>query len=117
MYVDIGIDRFEKIYDENAVMGMINNILETRKGTIPFKRDFGSNLEDYLYEPYSFLVLKKMETDIMNSLIQNLPDDIKIKKVSGEFNPDTLEYYLTINFYIESLKQLATYDIVKLQKG
>lgn len=93
-YEDVG--KGDKVYDYDAILNCIYNILNTPKGSLAMRRNFGINIEKYLFEPFDLHIAHFIKAEVRRSLIINCPylDEIKI-----EVNPD---YYLeTYNVDVE----------------
>jgi len=60
MYVDLGNTfKTPPSLDVEAIGNSLRNLINTRKGTVPGKPEYGSNIGDLLFEPFS--VLNKMD--------------------------------------------------------
>lgn len=58
----------ENLTNLNSVVDSVLNIINTRIGTIPFKRDFGSRIEDYLFYPYLESTTKLILSEMISSI-------------------------------------------------
>jgi len=73
-YKDININITKSYdYDYDAIIDCVENILSTRKGTVPLKRDFGIDLEKYLFDPFISRNVAIIESDITRNLLKFCP--------------------------------------------
>lgn len=86
---------YELLYNEEAVMGAILNILRTRKGTRPFRRDFGSNLLDYVFDPLDNATAMVMKMSITQDIAAYEPR-VVIETVEVIPNYDLDAFYVSI---------------------
>lgn len=56
------------LVDVTAVIDAVRNILLTRVGEHPFNREFGSYIEDYLFEPFSFSTSRMILSEVIASV-------------------------------------------------
>jgi phage baseplate assembly protein W len=97
------------IVNIDAIKNYIGNILTTRVGSLPFKREFGSYLEDYLFEIPTKLTENKIKLEIYRALSKWLKD-IEIKEIQTEFNELTQEYKVYIEFNIDKLNNTGVFE-------
>ena len=72
------------VTDKEAIRQSIRNIINTRKGSVPGKPDFGCPLDSYLFEPLDDTLKGLMIGDINTSLRQWEPR-INVEDISIEF--------------------------------
>jgi phage baseplate assembly protein W len=111
MYSDISRNKGVIVSDLDAVKGYINNLLNTKKGEIPFKREFGTDLEKYLFQPYNFVTVKLIEAEIKRAIARWITI-ITIKDIVAEFDPDSEQYGITILFKIKGIEEIYDHTMV-----
>jgi len=86
-YTDIDDTKGKLNYDYEAILNCINNILDTQRGTLPMKREFGINLERYLFQPLSPNVIPLLRGELIRSLKMSCPilEVIKINITLNEY--------------------------------
>ena len=88
---DITTENNVKPINEKAVIQAINNMLNIRTGSLIFNREVGTNLEEILFEPFSFSTKHKLDFIIRNSLMSQVPL-AKVKKLDITQNADKRTY-------------------------
>lgn len=73
IYSDVNLDLgssspYELLYNQEAVMRAILNVLTTRKGTRPFRRRMGSSLMEMLWEPLDEITAKRIRLQLMDDI-------------------------------------------------
>ena len=68
-YEDISNNKI--VHDYDAVLNCVNNILNTQKGSLQMKRDFGINLEKYLFDPFEPYIANLIKAEIHRSILIN----------------------------------------------
>lgn len=56
------------VYDADAINQAIENILLTRKGTVPGKPSFGSNIHRHLFSPLDHITVSLLKSDILEAI-------------------------------------------------
>ena len=73
------------LYDLKAIKQNIERLLTTPKGSVPFNRDYGTNLYSLLFEnnvdPADIIVFLYADIDECEPRVQLSPADINIYKV------------------------------------
>jgi len=108
VYQDISLNG-KDLYNKNAVLNYLDNLLSIRVGEVPFNRAFGTYLENYLFEPYSFLVAKKIELEIERAIARWLPM-VTVENISVDFNPDSQEYDINLSIKIDKIQEIIDYN-------
>ena len=104
MYKDIKNLSGENYYDIDAINNSIRNILLTRKGSVPGKPTFGSDLWNIIFEPMNHLT-ESIAKNIAFEALAEFEPRIRVKDVLFErveaFNKIILEivYYYVDNDY------------------
>ena len=68
LYKDL-ISPAESVVDREAINGSLTNIIETFKGSLPGKPDFGANLGRYLFEFLDDIVIEQIKSDLITNLL------------------------------------------------
>ena len=110
-YSDIAIKGNKNPKNTKAVLDAVSNILNTRVGERVFNRDFGSNLEDYLFEPFSFVTSRLIFSEIIRT-ISRWEDrvEILISDSSVKMDPDNRKYLITIALKIKGFDNIVFYN-------
>ena len=106
-YKDINDTQGKIDYDYNAILDCLENIMTTEKGTLPFKRNFGINMEKYLFEPFSPFIVPLIRGEVTRSLRVNCPylDKIKVLVIP---DPYTESYKVDIEVTAKGLPDIIT---------
>jgi len=107
---DIGL-KGKNLKDEDAISASVKNILSTKKGERVFDRNFGSNLENYLFEPYTFSTTRFMLADIKSSLRQE-PRVELLSTSTVELDPETRSYNIVLNLRIRKTNEIVQFKQV-----
>ena len=109
LYSDLSLTG-SNLVDNDAISASIHNILSTKKGERMFDRRFGSNLEEFLFDPYSFSTSRFIFADIRESL--GAEPRIELLEASTvDLDPGSRTYKITLQ-----LKVKATGDIIQIKK-
>lgn len=58
----------ELVFNENSINESILTILDTKKGTRVFRRDFGSNMMDLVFEPMTNITKMRVYRELINAI-------------------------------------------------
>lgn len=113
MYKDIGgriSDGFKTYLDEDAIKNSIRNIIMTKKGTVPGKPYFGSNIYNVIFElvtPLTLLVAKNYVTEALSEF-ENRIDltsvDVNYIEEYNKMTIDVLYRYVLSSGIIQNAK-------------
>jgi len=81
------------IKDEQAIINEIDNLFSIRVGELAFNREFGTYLEDYLFEEFTFRILTAIKMEIRRA-INRWIKNVTIENI--EVNYDELNGVLNI---------------------
>ena len=103
---------------ESEFNAMLIHLLLTKKGSIYFLPDFGTNLYQYIFEPLDDITLGKIEGEIQDAVEKYIPNlklnDVIITRVGDEeqYKNDTdREHQIRINLdYTITTKTFQTSD-------
>lgn len=85
----------------DSVVNAIENIINTRIGERIFNRQFGSRIEDYLHEPFSFAMGRLILSELMSSILKWEKRVTISPSTDVNANPDTRKYEVTLYIEIE----------------
>jgi len=105
-YKDIN-NEGQRIYNEQALLNYIDNILFTKVGTRPFNRAFGSFLEKYLFDVPSETTILQIKLEIERAIYRWL-DDVEISEI--DINYDSRKLYIFVGIYSKKLKNTIIYE-------
>jgi phage baseplate assembly protein W len=75
-------------YESQEIRADLIHLLLTRKGSRYFLPDFGTRLYEYIFEPFDGLTFSAIESDIIDSISQFMPNlivnNISIEPISSE---------------------------------
>lgn len=99
MYKDIGSKvsgDFKSDLNEDAIKNSIRNIILTRKGTVPGKPYFGSNIYNVIFElvtPLTLMLAKNYVTEALSEFENRIDlTDVDINFIE-EYNKMTIDVY------------------------
>lgn len=95
--------------DVDAVLDAISNIIHTRVGEVPHKREFGSNIENYLFHPYSFIVSKLILSDLKYSITRWEPRAEVLGLSTVSLDPDHRVYGLYLLIKVKGFENPVEY--------
>jgi len=107
IYADLDL-RFNKlpvtgdvalIYDDQAVIRSVRNLLLTNFYERPFQSKVGSNLNKLLFEPASPITAGIIQKDIIQT-INNYEPRVTVDKVTVTANEDQNTFNVYLQFYI-----------------
>lgn len=82
------------VEDLDAIRNAIKNILLTKKGSLPGKPEFGSNLYYYLFEPLDHIIIQNIKTDLETCLRKYEP---RIQVINIEIEDDEAFHRIDIS--------------------
>lgn len=117
--VNLGLNtesQYELVYDEDAIQKSVIMILGTKVGQRVFRRDFGSYLEDILFDPMDDISVQRIKTELISAISKWEP---RIILVSTVVKPDYANelYYVELNYVIPSLNNKSASFIFNLTPG
>ena len=94
------------VYDLSAIRQNIERLLTTPKGSVPFNRNYGTNLHSLLFEnnvdPADIVVFLYADIDENEPRVQLSPADISIYKT------DRNSYEVNVTFLVPSLNNVSS---------
>lgn len=102
--------------DEEAIKNSIRNIFSIRKGDKLLNPEFGSSLEQYLFEPVSEVYARAIADDILNTL-ESYEPRIEITKVTIVPKQDQNQYDAYIRYRFLEINKENVLNIVARRGG
>jgi phage baseplate assembly protein W len=99
-----------------AIKNSIKNIFNTKKGEKILAPEFGSSLEQYLFEPISEIYGRIIAEDILNT-IEKFEPRINVQKVKVLAKPDENLYEISVAYNFLQIKKQSVVNILALQGG
>lgn len=100
------------VYDLNAIKQNIERLLMTPKGSVPFNREYGSNLYSLLFEnnvdPADIIAFLYADIEENEPRVELSPADINIYKT------DRNSYEVNVTFTVPSLNNITTSVLTKV---
>jgi len=94
------------VYDLNAIKQNIERLLTTPKGTVPFNRDYGTNLYSLLFEnnvePADIVAFLYVDIEQNEPRVSLSPADIHVYRV------DMNSYEVNVVFSVPSLNNITS---------
>lgn len=90
--------------------------LNTEKGTLFGRPDYGTKLQEYLFEPTVDSTAEAIRAEIVSAIKRSYPD-LKLERVDIDFILDgiTVNIYYSIN--LNGSVQLLTFDIMRERRS
>jgi phage baseplate assembly protein W len=103
-------------YDEEAIKASIMLILSTSRKSRIFRRNFGSNLDDLLFDPMDDVTVQRLKTYITSSITEW---ETRIRLTSSVVRPDYAEqqYFVQLEYTIPALQNKNSTLVFNLSKG
>lgn len=102
--------------DSEAIKNSVRNIFSTRKGQKLLTPEFGSSLEQYLFEPITEIYARAIGDDILTSLERYEPR-IEVLKVLVLPNPDQNQYNISVAYRFLEFKKESVLNILAQYGG
>jgi phage baseplate assembly protein W len=97
--------------DLDAIRNSIKNIFTTRKGQKILSPDFGSNLDQYLFEPVTEVNAQAIGDDILNTINKYEPR-VQVLRIVVDPQADQNQYYVSVIYNFLEIKKQATLNII-----
>jgi phage baseplate assembly protein W len=121
IFSDINVDvnsesDLELVYNEDAINKSIITILGTRKGSRVFRRNFGSYLQNVLFDPMDEISVDRVKNELITA-IKEWESRIVLK--SAQVVPDypNQQYYVAIEYSIPALGNKSASFTFNLSNG
>jgi len=101
----------KKAINEDSVRCSIRNILGTYKGERIFRNNFGSSLNDLVFENINESLLNRF-SDVIKSAIEAWDNRVSITGIDFKSNDDNNEVILGVRFQIKSYSETFNTTVV-----
>lgn len=108
---DIRVDN-----DIEAIKNSVRNILTTKKGEKILAPEFGSSLEQYLFEPVTEVYGRLIGQEILND-IENFEPRIRVEKIKVVPQPDENQYQILLVYSFLDITKENVLNILALRGG
>jgi phage baseplate assembly protein W len=102
--------------DEEAIKNSIRNIFSIRKGDKLLNPEFGSSLEQYLFEPVSEVYARAIADDILNTL-ETYEPRIEVTKVTIVPKQDDNQYETYVRYRFLEIQKESILSIIAKRGG
>lgn len=103
------------VTDVEAINNSLRNIILTQKGTVPGFPEFGTNIEDVLFELMDEITYEFLK-DMIITQIENWETRVQVQEISVQENVDLGQILVTIYYKILKNNEIAS-TIVKIDLG
>ena len=97
--------------DIDAIKNSIRNIFSVRKGQKLLNPEFGSSLDQYLFEPITEIYARAIGDDILTA-IQRYEPRIEVLKVKVVANQDDSQYNISVVYRFLEIKKESVLNII-----
>lgn len=97
------------ITNEAAVKSALDNLLRTPLGSRRFLPDFGTRLEQYLFQPADAITESELNEELASAIRRFEP---RVNLVSIESTMEDYGIEITITYYIQNIPGLQTLETV-----
>lgn len=112
---DVREERYEQVLNESAIQKSIQTIFGTRKKTRPFRRSFGTILDDLLFDPVDDITAMKIRRELIDA-IRIWETRIVMDEAVVIPNYENQEYYVSLTYHIPQLQDKSvtfTFNLAK----
>jgi len=99
-----------------AIRNSVKNIFTTKKGEKILAPEFGSSLEQFLFEPVDNIHGRLIAETIFNN-IKTYEPRIEVTDINVEVKPDENLYNITVQYKFLEIKKQSSINILALQGG
>lgn len=106
----------ELVYNEDSINRSIVTILNTRKGTRVFRRNFGSYMHDILFDPMDGISVDRVKRELLTAIAEWEP---RVVMKSATVIPDypNQQYFVQLDYYIPLLYNKSASFTFNLSSG
>jgi hypothetical protein len=87
------------ITDETAIRRSLSNLIKTRKGTRPFRPDYGSNIYNYLFDSGVFAE-DELNRSLYDTIIKNEPR-VAVTEINSKIDGNGID--IKIDYIIKNI--------------
>jgi len=111
-YIDLSLKKKEFLTkDEDAIIQKINLLLKSKENDWFFSRDFGCNLEKYLFTDYNPWEIDELKFDLKICFNKFVPEVEIMEETDLFYDESTRKYILKIVFKIIGLNNIYEYNL------
>ena len=100
-----------RVYDVTAIKAAVKHLVLTEFYGRPFHPEIGSSVAGLLFENWSPLLDKAVETTITD-IIKSEEPRAEVMEVRAKFNPGTLTYYVEVDLFLKALMQEVSVEFL-----
>lgn len=93
--------------NERAINNAVKNIIMTIPGEVPFNRDFGSKVNDYLFDLVDIGTAGLLKLEIERAINYNEPR-VELQEVVVDANPEANNFTVTVRYKMIGYDQVYT---------
>ena len=97
--------------DERAINASLKNCVMVIVGEKPFNRDFGSQVNNLLFEMCDDATASELEEEIRRSIVYNEPR-VNLKDVTVKALPEQNEFQIEVVYVIIGLDRTFTFETI-----
>jgi len=121
IFSDVNLDvnqesTLELVYNEDSINKSIVTILSTRKGSRVFRRDFGSYINDILFDPMDQVTVDRIKTELITA-IEEWEDRVVLKKAIVLPDYPNQQYFVQLEYTIPALDNKSVVFTFNLTNG
>ena len=109
-------DNSELVFNENSINQSILTILDTKRGTRVFRRDFGSNMADLVFLPMTETTLARIYREMVRAIEIW---ETRIEIITAEIIPDypNQQWFIELNYRIPTLNNKTAVFNFNISRG
>lgn len=121
VFSDVNLDlntesKLELVYNEDSINKSIVTILGTRRSTRPFRRNFGSYVNDILFDPMDEISTSRLRREIIDA-IQEWEPRITMDKTEVLLDYPNQQYFIELTYRIPALGNRVSSINFNLKRG
>lgn len=121
IFSDVNLDvnqesTHELVYNEDAINKSIVTILSTRKGSRVFRRNFGSYINDILFDPMDQVTVDRIKTELITA-IEEWENRVVLKKAIVLPDYPNQQYFVQLEYTIPALDNKSVVFTFNLTNG
>lgn len=97
--------------DERAINASLKNCVMVIVGEKPFNRDFGSQVNNLLFEMCDETTASELEEEVRRSIVYNEPR-VDLKDVTVNALPEQNEFQIEVMYTIVGLEKVFTFETI-----
>ena len=93
------------IVNEVAIKRAISNLINTKRGSKPFRPDYGTRLQDYLFENQDIFAIDEIQTHL-KEVIEKFEPRVLVSNIDVQFIDDGFK--IQLDLIIANINQLVS---------